>query len=275
MISPNDIHDTVKIALNEDVGSGDVSAELIAPEAMAKARIISREDAVICGSAWFNEVFRQVDEGVSIKWFYVDGDTVCSGDTLCEVWGLARSLVTAERTALNFLQLLSATATKTSHYDKLIKHTNCRLLDTRKTIPCLRAAQKYAVTCGGGKNHRVGLFDQVLIKENHIMAAGSIGAAVQESKRLHPQLKVEVEAENLKEVQECIDAEADIIMLDNFDLEVMSEAVKLAGGKVPLEASGGVNLNTIKSIAETGVDFVSVGDVTKNVDAIDLSMRFV
>ena len=193
---------------------------------------------------------------------------------MCEIEGPAWSLVTGERTSLNFLQLLSGTATQTKVYADLIKHTNCFLLDTRKTIPCLRTAQKYAVTCGGGKNHRIGLYDQVLIKENHIIAAGSIAAAVAEARRLHPTIKVEVEAETLVEVEEGISAGADIIMLDTFSIESMIEAVALSNGRIPLEASGGVNLNTIVRIAETGVDFVSVGDVTKNVRAIDLSMRF-
>lgn len=275
MSLPSDLRETVRVALAEDVGAGDVSADLIAMNAKGKARIISRESAVLCGTAWFEEVFRQVDESVVVKWFFSDGDKVSPDDLLCEVEGAARSLVTAERTALNFLQLLSATATQTNIYAELIKHTDCKLLDTRKTIPCLRTAQKYAVTCGGGMNHRIGLFDQVLIKENHIMAAGSIAAAVENARQLHPTIKVEVEAETLEEVQQGIDAGADIIMLDNFDLPTMIEAVKLSAGRIPLEASGGVNLDTVKGIAETGVDFVSVGDVTKNLSAVDLSMRFV
>ena len=272
---PDDIFETVQLALKEDVGSGDVSADLISDDTFATARIISREIACLCGTAWFDEVFRQVDESVSVKWFYSDGEKVRPNDTICEVVGPARSLVTAERTALNFLQLLSATATQTNAYAVLIQHASCKLLDTRKTIPCLRNAQKYAVTCGGGLNHRIGLFDQVLIKENHIMAAGSIAAAVENARKLHPGLKVEVEAENLNEVQQGLLSGADIIMLDNFDLSMMEEAVKLSAGSIPLEASGGVNTSTIKGIAETGVDFVSVGDVTKNVHAIDLSMRFI
>lgn len=275
MSLPSDLRETVRVALAEDVGAGDVSADLIATNTKGKARIISRESAVLCGAAWFEEVFRQVDESVSVKWFFSDGDKVDPDDLLCEVEGCARSLVTAERTALNFLQLLSATATQTNIYAELIKHTDCKLLDTRKTIPCLRTAQKYAVTCGGGMNHRIGLFDQVLIKENHIMAAGSIAAAVENARQLHPKIKVEVEAETLEEVQQGIDAGADIIMLDNFDLPTMIEAVRLSAGRIPLEASGGVNLDTVKGIAETGVDFVSVGDVTKNLSAVDLSMRFV
>ncbi|MBR7890312.1 MULTISPECIES: carboxylating nicotinate-nucleotide diphosphorylase [Marinomonas] len=275
MTLPSDLADTVKLALLEDVGSGDVSADLISTNAPAKARIISREDAVLCGCAWFEEVFRQVDDTIVVSWFFSDGNKVKAEDLLCEVEGPAKSLVTAERTALNFLQLLSATATQTNTYVEKIQHTNCKLLDTRKTIPGLRTAQKYAVVCGGGKNHRIGLFDQVLIKENHIMAAGSISAAVENARRLHPAIKIEVEAETLAEVQQGLDAKADIIMLDNFDRANLIQAVHLAAGKVPLEASGGVNLETITAIAETGVDYISVGDVTKNVKAIDLSMRFV
>lgn len=270
----NDIQNAVKTALQEDIGNGDVSADLIASNSTAKATVISREPAIVCGTEWFNEVFRQVDEKIVVKWHFSDGDKVGPNVILCELNGPARSLVTGERTALNFLQLLSGTATQTYEYAKLIEHTNCTLLDTRKTIPCLRTAQKYAVTCGGGQNHRTGLYDQVLIKENHIMAAGSIEAAVAEARRLHPELKVEVEAENIREVEEGIASGADIIMLDNFSLDSMIAAVKLSSGQTPLEASGGVNLDTIKGIAETGVDFVSVGDVTKNVRAIDLSMRF-
>ncbi|WP_027855394.1 carboxylating nicotinate-nucleotide diphosphorylase [Marinobacterium litorale] len=274
MKSPNDLKDTVRIALSEDIGSGDVSADLITSTSIARARVISREAAILCGTAWFSEVFRQVDDRIRVKWQFADGDSIEANDVLCEIEGPAWSLVTGERTSLNFLQLLSGTATQTKVYADLIKHTNCFLLDTRKTIPCLRTAQKYAVTCGGGKNHRIGLYDQVLIKENHIIAAGSIAAAVAEARRLHPTIKVEVEAETLVEVEEGISAGADIIMLDNFSIESMIEAVALSNGRIPLEASGGVNLNTIVRIAETGVDFVSVGDVTKNVRAIDLSMRF-
>lgn len=274
MILPNDIQDTVSRALAEDQGAGDVSADLIMETATARASVICRENAILCGTAWFDETFRQVSDSIKVKWLHNDGERVEADALLCTIEGSARAMLTAERTALNFLQLLSATATQTSVYADKIRHSTCKVLDTRKTIPCLRTAQKYAVRCGGGNNHRIGLYDRVLIKENHIMAAGSIAAAVESANRLHPGLIVEVEAENLAEVQQGIEANADIIMLDNFDMLTMKEAVKIAEGKTPLEASGGVNIETIEGIAETGVDFVSVGEITKNIRAVDLSMRF-
>ena len=270
-----DIKQHVAAALLEDVGQGDVSAALIDGAELSQAEVTCREHAVLCGVAWFDEVFRQLEDKVSVQWAFKDGARVDPGDVLCRISGRSRTLLTAERTALNFLQLLSGTATQTARYVDLISHTNCRLLDTRKTLPGFRSAQKYAVRCGGGTNHRLGLYDQVLIKENHIHAAGSIRAAVEQARTQNPKIKVEVEVENLVELQEAVDASPNIIMLDNFEIDLMREAVALVGGKVLLEASGGVDLNTISSIAETGVDFVSVGDVTKNIRAIDLSMRFV
>lgn len=271
---PTDLVDTVKFALNEDIGSGDVTADLIPELAYAKATVICREDAVLCGTAWFDEVFQQIDSSVVVQWQYQDGDQVKANDVLCTLSGKARSLLTGERAALNFLQSLSATATQTNSYVKLIEHTSCRILDTRKTLPMLRNAQKYAVTCGGGTNHRIGLYDRVLIKENHIMAAGSIANAVTQAKQLHPDVLVEVETENLDELSQAIAAKADIVMLDNYSLDDMRIAVQQVNGAIPLEASGGVNKETVVAIAETGVDFISVGEITKHVRAIDLSMRF-
>lgn len=269
-----DLESTVRSALTEDIGSGDVTADLIATDTQGSAKVYVREDAILCGTAWFDEVFRQVDSSVHIHWHHQDGDAVKQDAVLCDISGNARSMLTAERAALNFLQLLSATATATARYVAKIKHTNAQMLDTRKTIPGLRNAQKYAVLCGGGANHRIGLYDRVLIKENHIMAAGSITAAVQQAKRLHPDVLVEVETENLDEFAEASAAQADIIMLDNFDSDLLREAVQRNAGKIALEASGGVTLDTVTAIAETGVDFISVGEITKHVQAVDLSMRF-
>ena len=271
---PGQIAEMVSIALAEDVGSGDVTADLIALDTRSRARVISREDAVLCGTGWFDEVFHQVDPGIRIDWQCRDGDRVTANQVLCHIEGNARGMLTAERAALNFLQTLSGTATATRRYVDLIAHTSCRILDTRKTLPGLRTAQKYAVLCGGGANHRIGLYDRVLIKENHIMAAGSITAAIQQARQLHPGIKVEVETENLMEFAEASAAQADIIMLDDYDMPLMREAVRLNAGKIPLEASGGVNVQTVRTIAETGVDFISIGEITKHVRALDLSMRF-
>lgn len=271
---PNDIQASVARALAEDIGSGDVTAGLIPADKQATATVICREDAIVCGVAWFNEVFSQLDPAVQITWQYQDGDSVAANALLCTLRGSARSILSGERAALNFLQTLSATATATRRYVDLVAHTQCRILDTRKTLPGLRTAQKYAVLCGGGTNHRIGLYDRVLIKENHIMAAGSITAAIQQARQLHPGILVEVETENLQELAEASAAQADIIMLDEYSLADMREAVRVTAGKIPLEASGGVNLDTVRTIAETGVDFVSVGEITKHIRAIDLSMRF-
>ncbi|MGB5600703.1 MAG: carboxylating nicotinate-nucleotide diphosphorylase [Thiothrix litoralis] len=271
---PNDIQTTVARALVEDIGTGDVTAGLIPADKQASATVISREDATLCGVAWFNEVFRQLDPAVQIDWQYQDGDRVEANALLCSLRGSARSILSGERTALNFLQTLSATATATRRYVELVAHTQCRILDTRKTLPGLRTAQKYAVLCGGGSNHRIGLYDRVLIKENHIMAAGSITAAIQQARQLHPGILVEVETENLQELAEASAAQADIIMLDEYSLADMREAVRVTAGSIPLEASGGVSPETLVAIAETGVDFVSIGGITKHVRAVDLSMRF-
>ena len=271
---PNDISATVARALAEDIGTGDVTAGLIPADKQASATVISREDAVLCGVAWFDEVFSQLDPTVQIEWQYQDGERVAANALLCTLRGSARSILSGERAALNFLQTLSATATATRHYVDLVAHTACRILDTRKTLPGLRTAQKYAVLCGGGTNHRMGLYDRVLIKENHIMAAGSITAAIQQARALHPSILVEVETENLRELAEATAAQADIIMLDEYSLADMREAVRVTAGKIPLEASGGVSPETLVAIAETGVDFVSIGGITKHVRAVDLSMRF-
>lgn len=261
-------------ALAEDVGSGDVTAALIPPEGQAIARVISREAAVICGRAWFEETFRALDPVIHIEWFVGEGEAVAADTCLCRLSGPARAILTGERTALNFLQTLSATATATRRFVDAVAGTRARILDTRKTIPGLRLAQKYAVTCGGGANHRLGLYDRVLIKENHIAACGSIDDAVAKARELHPGLKVEVETETLAEVEAALTASADIIMLDNFDLAAMREAVVLVAGRAEVEASGGITLENVRAIAETGVDCISLGTLTKDIRAIDLSMRF-
>jgi nicotinate-nucleotide pyrophosphorylase (carboxylating) len=274
---PPDIADQVARALREDIGSGDVTAALIPAAQQARAAVLSREHAVLCGAPWFEQAFLQLDAGVRISWQHSEGASIAPGNILCELRGPARALLTGERTALNFLQLLSATATATQHYVRAVAGTGCRILDTRKTLPGLRSAQKYAVRCGGGSNHRMGLYDLVLIKENHIAAAGSIGAAVSAARASAPSLRVEVEVENIDELQQALEARADIIMLDNFELPVMREAVALnrtARHPALLEASGGITLESLRMVAEAGVDYVSVGSLTKHIRAVDLSMRF-
>ena len=277
MMNPDyfkDLNQTVKFALAEDVGDVDITAELIDSENTATAEVITREEAVICGQPWVDEVFRQVDPKVKIEWQINEADLVEAERPLLRVSGLARSILTAERPALNFLQTLSGTATATHRYAQLISHTNARLLDTRKTIPGLRHAQKYAVSKGGGENHRMGLYDAFLIKENHILACGSINNAINRARQLYPDRRVEVEVENLDEFHKAVDAEPDWIMLDNFPLEDMLKAVASANRGIKLEASGGIEEDDdLISIAETGVDFVSIGALTKHCQAIDLSMR--
>ncbi len=263
----------VRTALAEDVGSGDVSAGLIDPATSGTARVITRTHGVVAGLEWVAEVCRQVDERIRVQPDVADGDRVSPDQQLFTLEGPAASLLTAERTALNFLQLLSGTATLTAHYVDLIAHTETQLLDTRKTLPGLRLAQKYAVLCGGGHNHRLGLFDQFLIKENHIAAAGSIGAAVQRARDMDASLKVEVEVETLDELSKAIDAKADIAMLDNFSIEDTHKAAQLSRGRILLEASGGIDDVTIVKVAEAGVDYISVGALTKSVQPLDLSMR--
>lgn len=271
---PENISDQVKRALTEDIGTGDVTADLIPEENISTAKVVCRADAILVGVAWFNEVFHQTDGSVEVKWNFKDGDSVSANDVICTLSGNSRAILSGERAALNFTQTLSATATQTNRYVKLIAHTQTKVLDTRKTIPNMRDAQKYAVLCGGGKNHRIGLYDMILIKENHIMAAGSITAAVSQAKKIHPKIRVEVETETIEEFREASKAGADVIMLDDFDLKTMRAAVVENDGKIDLEASGGINLDTILPIAETGVDFISIGQITKDVIAIDLSMRF-
>ncbi len=274
---PADLSDQVSRALREDIGSGDVTAELIPAPQQAQARVLCRERAVVCGAPWFDETFRQLDPAVRIDWRFAEGTSAPANSILCELTGPARPILTGERTALNFLQLLSGTATITQRYVEALSGTRCRILDTRKTVPGLRSAQKYAVRCGGGANHRMGLYDMVLIKENHIAAAGSIGAAVSAARKQVPAVRVEVEAENIDQLRQALDARAELVMLDNLDLETLRSAVALNRAHerpALLECSGGVTLERVAAIAATGVDYISVGSLTKNIDAIDLSMRF-
>lgn len=262
----------VKPFLDEDIGSGDITAEIIPETTHAEAEVITREAMVLCGRAWFDAVFKALSPSVSIDWLVSEGDKVDKDTLLCRLSGPARSLLTGERTALNLLQTLSATATVARQYAEAVAGTGCKVLDTRKTMPGLRNAQKYAVACGGCCNHRIGLYDGVLIKENHIMAAGSIAKAVQAA-RAKTSVPVEVEVESMQELEQAIAAKPDRIMLDNFTLENMQAAVALNAGAIELEASGNIGLDNIRTIAETGVDYISIGALTKNVRAVDLSMR--
>jgi len=274
---PANIPAQVALALAEDVGSGDVTASLVPAAQRVRARIVTREPAVLCGRPWVDEVFHQLDPALRIEWLADEGAAIGAGDELCRIDGLARPILTGERTALNFLQTLSATATVARSYAEAVAGTGCTILDTRKTIPGLRLAQKYAVRCGGASNHRLGLHDMVLVKENHIIAAGSIAAAVQAARRGAPGIRVEVEVESLDELAQALAAGADIVLLDDFTLDEMREAVRRTRASAPatkLEASGSVSLETVRTIAETGVDYVSVGALTKHVRAVDLSMRF-
>jgi len=268
------IADNVRCALQEDIGQGDLTAQLIDESTMAAAHIISRQHAIICGSAWVDEVFRQLDPRVTLSWQVVDGASIQANQVICKLSGPARALLSGERTALNFLQTLSATATRAHQYALAVTGTNAIVLDTRKTIPGLRLAQKYAVTCGGCSNHRMGLYDGVLIKENHIEAAGSLENALAHISKHSEQVLVEVEVETLEQIPRAIAAGARRLLLDNMSIEQLQQAVQLAAGQARLEASGGVTLDNIRDIAATGVDFISVGDITKDIDAIDLSMRF-
>ena len=268
----------VSRALAEDVGSGDITAQLVPQDSRGSAQIVVREAAILCGQAWFDEVFRQVDAAVQVRWHKADGAALTSDDVVCALSGPARSLLTGERSALNFLQTLSATATAANRFVDAIAGTDAIILDTRKTLPGLRAAQKYATTCGGAHNHRTGLFDGILIKENHIIAAGGIAAAVSAARQTAPDVMVEVEVEDLQQVAAALTAHADRLLLDNFSLEDLRGAVQLRDQHgepgVKLEASGGIDLNHIRSIAECGVDMISVGAMTKHVRAVDYSMRF-
>lgn len=260
-------------SLREDIGDGDITAALIPAGKTITGHVITRERAIIAGTAWVEEVFRQVNPSLSLTWHVQDGDEAAPDQVLFSCEGNARSLLTAERAALNWLQTLSGVATRCALYARQVEHTNVKLLDTRKTLPGLRLAQKYAVTCGGCHNHRIGLYDAFLIKENHIAACGSIAAAVATARKTAPGRPVEVETENLSELEQALAAKADVIMLDEFSLADMRAAVALASGKSKLEASGGINANTLVAVAETGVDYISIGALTKDVTAIDLSMR--
>ncbi|AUV11208.1 MULTISPECIES: carboxylating nicotinate-nucleotide diphosphorylase [Aeromonas] len=281
-----DIRRAVRAALLEDLGdaltaldqpdaSADITAQLIPADRISTARVITREAGVFCGQPWVDEVFAQLGGEVKVEWKVQDGERLAPNQELFRLHGPARVLLTGERNALNFVQTLSGVATLTARYVAELEGTDCRLLDTRKTLPGLRSAQKYAVTCGGGKNHRIGLFDAYLIKENHILACGGIPEAISEARRLNPDKPVEVEVESLDELEQALAARADIVMLDNFDIPMMQEAVRLNQGRAKLEVSGNVTLDTLAGYAATGIDFISVGALTKHVRALDLSMRFV
>ena len=267
------IVDDVRRTLAEDVGSGDITAALIPAERQASATILTRESAILCGTAWADEVFRQVDPAIEVEWLARDGERMAPNQVFCQLSGPARGLLTAERSAMNFIQTLSATATRSRYFADIVAGTPVRLLDTRKTLPGLRMAQKYAVTCGGCHNHRIGLFDAFLIKENHIAACGGIAQAVSQARTLAPDKPVEVEVESLAELRQGLDAGADIIMLDELSLADMREAVRITEGRAALEASGGITEATLRDVANTGVDFISIGSMTKDIKAVDLSMR--
>jgi nicotinate-nucleotide pyrophosphorylase (carboxylating) len=275
---PVDLAEQVARALAEDVGGGDLTAALVPAGRTGRATVITREAAVVCGRPWFDEVFRQLDPAVRVHWAADEGADVAPNQLLCRLEGPARALLTGERSALNFLQTLSGTATVTRRYAAVVAGLHCRILDTRKTLPGLRRAQKYAVRCGGGSNHRMGLYDGILVKENHIMAAGSIAAAVAAARAAGATVPVEVEVETLDELRQALDAGADMALLDEFSLDDLRAAVAMSGahprGPIKLEASGSVTFETLRAIAETGVDFVSIGSLTKHVRAVDLSMRF-
>jgi len=268
-----EIEANVRRALLEDIGSGDITAQLIPAERLAKATIITREACVIAGTAWVDAVFRQLDPRVAVHWQVTDGERATANQVLFHLEGPARSLLSGERSALNFLQMLSGVATRARLLADLVEGTQVQLLDTRKTLPGLRLAQKYAVTCGGCHNHRIGLYDAFLIKENHIAASGGVPEAVAAAHRIAPGKPVEIEVESLDELRQALDAGADIVMLDELTLDEMREAVRITAGKAKLEASGGVNESTLRVIAETGVDYISIGAMTKDVKAVDLSMR--
>jgi nicotinate-nucleotide pyrophosphorylase (carboxylating) len=275
---PDDVTAAVAAALREDLGPGDLTAALIAADAQATAHVVAREPATLCGQVWFDETFRQLDHGVVVAWHHHDGDQIASGAAVCELHGPARAIVSGERTALNFLQTLSGTATAARRFADIVAGSGTRILDTRKTLPGLRRAQKYAVKCGGAENHRAGLFDAILIKENHINAVGSLREAVRLARQSSPSVMIEVEVETLEQLAEALDTDADRIMLDDFSLDAMHEAVRQrdahSGKRRELEASGSVDAETLRAVASTGVDFVSIGALTKHLQAIDFSMRF-
>jgi len=268
------IEENVFNALREDIGEGDITAELIPHDNISLATVISREPCVFCGLDWFEETYRQIDEEILIDWCIDDGEHIEADQIICTISGSSQNIVTGERTALNFVQTLSATATLSAQYAAKVADTETKILDTRKTLPGLRMAQKYAVSCGGCENHRLGLFDAFLIKENHINACEGIANAVSEARFHNPDLKVEVEVENTDELQQAIDAGADRVLLDNFDIKALQQAVKTCKGKIICEASGNITIDNIHDVANTGVDYISTGALTKDIKAIDLSMRF-
>lgn len=277
---PGDITETVRIALAEDIGDGDRNAAIIDENAQASAQVVAKEPGVLAGVAWFSEVFAQLDSQVKISWHVQDGEAMRAGQALCDLSGPTRALLTGERTALNFLQLLSGVATSTKRYVERVKGTRASILDTRKTLPGLRSAQKYAVLCGGGKNHRFGLFDAILIKENHIAAAGSITAAVNLARTQNPDLPIQVEVENLTELEEALEVDVESVLLDNFESHILSRAVNMARREkrrnrelVQVEASGDITLTNVRDVADNEVDRISIGGLTKHVTAIDLSLR--
>jgi len=273
-VNPEIVREEVRRALAEDVGSGDLTVQLIPEGSRSSGHILCRDSAILCGCDWVEEVFRQLDDSISITWHLCDGDTATGDAIVCELSGDSRALLTGERTALNFLQTLSATATITGLYTEAISGTRAKILDTRKTVPGMRLAQKYAVTCGGGHNHRMGLYDAILIKENHVAAAGSISAALNQASAIAgPDIDVEIEVESLTELTEALDSGAKHVLLDNFALEDIVTAVQMNRRRAILEASGGITLGNARAIAKTGVDYISVGELTKNVIAIDFSMR--
>lgn len=269
------VKDNVAAALAEDIGSGDITAGLINKNTLAKARVITREAGIFCGRLWVEEVFRQLDPSIRIQWEVDDGDNLIPNQTLFVLEGNARSILTGERTALNFVQTLSGTASYTNRFTQATSQLNVKILDTRKTLPGLRLAQKYAVICGGCHNHRIGLYDAFLIKENHIAACGSITVAIENARKIAADKPVEVEVENFNQLAEAIASKADIIMLDNFSLDEMKQAVSFTAGRVPLEASGNMNFDRLLQVAETGVDFISIGALTKHCQALDLSLRVI
>jgi nicotinate-nucleotide pyrophosphorylase (carboxylating) len=277
-LSDAEIERNVAAALAEDLGDGDLTAQLVPAERIAKASVISREHAVLCGSTWFERCFRRLDPGMTIVWRVRDGEAISPDQLICEIEGSARAMLSGERTALNFLQMLSGVASKARRYSSVVAGTRARIVDTRKTLPGLRLAQKYAVSCGGGDNHRIGLFDAILVKENHILAAGGIAAAVAAARKIAAASGrckfVQIEVENLDELRQALDAGAAMILLDNMSRVEMRAAARIAYGKAVLEASGNIRLKTMRAVAETGVDRISVGSLTKDVRAVDLSMRF-
>ena len=274
-LAPTYVNKLVQQALQEDIGSGDVTAELIDAKQLGRAAIVTRENMVLCGRAFADAVFAQLNDEIVIDWHYRDGDEITANTCLCELRGNARALLSGERNALNFLQILSATATQTHRYVQRLQGTSAKLLETRKTIPLLRQAQKYAVYCGGGHNHRAGLYDAFLIKENHIMSCGSLVVAIERARSLYPEKIIDVEVENFRELSLALQTSADLIMLDNFSIDDMQTALRQAAGSKPLEASGTITLENISEVANTGVDYISIGSLTKNVQAIDLSMNFI